>query len=219
MMKGLFIKDFGLMKGQKPFFAAVLLMTAMFMVVYESFSFVIPYITIMIGMLTLTTISYDDFENGLGYLFTLPVSRREYVGEKYLFSIVTTLPGLILVSAGSLVVSRIRGVDFTMEECVLSVISSFLMVTVMLAIFIPLQLKFGVDKSRVAMMMVFGGGALALYAGAKICDVLGINWMAAIDVAAKMEPAVVLTGIAVICAVVLVISYLFSLRFIEKREF
>ena len=121
----------------------------------------IPYITIMIGMLTLTTISYDDFENGLGYLFTLPVSRREYVGEKYLFSIVTTLPGLILVSAGSLVVSRIRGVDFTMEECVLSVISSFLMVTVMLAIFIPLQLKFGVDKSRVAMMIVFGGGALA----------------------------------------------------------
>ena len=43
--------------------------------------------------------------------------------------------------------------------------------------------------------------------------------MAAIDAAAKMEPAVVLTGIAVICAVVLVISYLFSLRFIEKREF
>ena len=89
----------------------------------------------------------------------------------------------------------------------------------MLSIFIPLQLKFGVDKSRVAMMMVFGGGALALYAGVKICDVLGINWMAAVDAAAKMEPAVVLTGIAVICAVVLVISYLFSLRFIEKREF
>ena len=68
MMKGLFIKDLRLLKGQKQFFAAVLLMMAIFMGTYTNFSFVISYITMMVGVLTLTTISYDDFENGLGYI-------------------------------------------------------------------------------------------------------------------------------------------------------
>ena len=89
-MKGLFMKDFGLLKGQKQFFAVIVVMTVIFMTAYTNFAFIISYITIMIGIMTLTTISYDEFENGMGYLFTLPVSRREYVGEKYLFSIITT---------------------------------------------------------------------------------------------------------------------------------
>jgi len=70
----------------------------LFTTAYTNFAFIIAYITVMVGILTLTTISYDEFENGMGYLFMLPVSRREYVGEKYLFSIVTTLPGLAAVS-------------------------------------------------------------------------------------------------------------------------
>ena len=111
-MKGLFLKDLGLVKGQKQFFGVILIMMVLFTTAYTNFAFIIAYITVMVGILTLTTISYDEFENGMGYLFTLPVSRREYVGEKYLFSIVTTLPGLAAVSAFSFVFSRIRKIDF-----------------------------------------------------------------------------------------------------------
>ena len=174
-MKGLFLKDLGLVKGQKQFFGVILIMMVLFTTAYTNFAFIIAYITVMVGILTLTTISYDEFENGMGYLFTLPVSRREYVGEKYLFSIVTTLPGLAAVSAFSFVFSRIRKIDFPVEEWVLSVVVSFLVVTAVLSIVIPLQLKFGADKSRVALMIVWGGGIMAVYLGIKACEAWGID--------------------------------------------
>lgn len=218
-MKGLFMKDMGLLKGQKQFFAVVLVMMVMFMTAYTNFTFVIVYITMMVGVLTLTTISYDDFENGMGYLLTLPVSRREYVGEKYLFSIVTTLPALAAVSVLSYVVSVIREIDFPVGEWLVSVVISFLMVTVVLSILIPLQLKFGADKSRVAMMIVWGIGIMAVYLGMKICDAFDIDWGLALDWLAKLRPVAALAGIIAICGIFMVISYLCSLRLIEKREF
>lgn len=218
-MKGLFLKDLGLVKGQKQFFGVILIMMVLFTTAYTNFAFIIAYITVMVGILTLTTISYDEFENGMGYLFTLPVSRREYVGEKYLFSIVTTLPGLAAVSAFSFVFSRIRKIDFPVEEWVLSVVVSFLVVTAVLSIVIPLQLKFGADKSRVALMIVWGGGIMAVYLGIKACEAWGIDWKAAIDWICGMKPAATLAGITVICGLLMVGSYLISLRLLEKREF
>ena len=218
-MKGLFMKDFGLLKGQKQFFAVIVVMTVIFMTAYTNFAFIISYITIMIGIMTLTTISYDEFENGRGYLFTLPVSRREYVGEKYLFSIITTLPGLAAVSVFSLVVSRSRGIHFSVGEWILSVVISFLLVTVILSILIPLQLKFGADKSRVAMMILWGVGIITVYLGIKICEASGIDWKTAINWVYRLEPIKALAGITVICGIIMVISYLCSLRFLENREF
>ena len=218
-MKGLFLKDLGLVKGQKQFFGVILIMMVLFTTAYTNFAFIIAYITVMVGILTLTTISYDEFENGMGYLFTLPVSRREYVGEKYLFSIVTTLPGLAAVSAFSFVFSRIRKIDFPVEEWVLSVVVSFLVVTAVLSIVIPLQLKFGADKSRVALMIVWGIGIMAVYLGIKVCEAFGINWEGAIEWIYGMKPAVSLAGITVICGILMAISYLISVQFIEKREF
>ena len=35
-MKGLFMKDFGLLKGQKQFFAVIVVMTVIFMTAYRS---------------------------------------------------------------------------------------------------------------------------------------------------------------------------------------
>ena len=218
-MKGLFLKDLGLVKGQKQFFGVILIMMVLFTTAYTNFAFIIAYITVMVGILTLTTISYDEFENGMGYLFTLPVSRREYVAEKYLFSIMTTLPGLASVSVFSFAFSRIREIDFPVGEWVLSVVISFFLVTAVLSIVIPLQLRFGADKSRVALMIVWGTGIIAGYLGIKVCEALGIDWKTGIDWIYGMKPAAALAGIAVICGILMVISYLFSLRFIEKREF
>ncbi len=218
-MKGLFMKDLGLVKGQKQFFGIILIMMMIFMTAYTNFAFIMAYITIMIGVLTLNTISYDEFENGMGYLFTLPVSRKEYVAEKYLFSIVTTLPGLAAVSVFSFVFSRIREIEFSVGEWALSVVISFLLVTVVLAVIIPLQLKFGADKSRVALMIVWGIGIMAVYLGIKVCEAFGINWEGAIEWIYWMKPAVSLAGITVICGILMAISYLISVQFIEKREF
>ncbi len=219
MMKGLFIKDLRLMKSQKYFFGVVLMMMVIFLTTYTDYSFVIAYITLMFGALTVTTISFDEQDNGLGYLLTLPVSRRDYVREKYLFSIMTVIPGLVMVSVLAFAVSGIREIDFIVEEWVMTTAVSLLIVGVMLSVVIPVQLKFGADKSRVVMLILLGGGSLTLYVGAKVCDAFGIDYMSMLDRVAKISPAVTLAGVALICTVLMGISYLFSRGFIEAREF
>ncbi len=218
-MKGLLIKDFKLLKGQKQFFAAVLIVMTVFLMTSTSLSFVISYITVMMGMLTLTTIGYDEHENGMGYLFTLPVSRKGYVREKYLFGIMTTLPVLAVVSAIAFLVSGIRHIDFSVEEWGGAIMGSMLIVTMMLSLLIPIELKFGAERSRIAMTLVFGGAFAVVFIGVKAGEFLGINWKIWLDRLNGLDLPVVWGAFAVICGGALAISYLFSLRFLMRREF
>ena len=218
-MKGLLIKDFNLLKGQKQFFAAVLIVMTVFLMTSTSLSFVISYITVMMGMLTLTTIGYDEHENGMGYLFTLPVSRKGYVREKYLFGIMTTLPVLAVVSAIAFLVSGIRHIDFSVEEWGGAIMGSMLVVTMMLSLLIPIELKFGAERSRIAMTLVFGGAFAVVYIVAKASEFLGIDWKIWLDRLNGLDLPVVWGAFAVICGGALAISYLFSLRFLMRREF
>lgn len=218
-MKGLLIKDFKLLKGQKQFFAAVLIVMTVFLMTSTSLSFVISYITVMMGMLTLTTISYDEHENGMGYLFTLPVSRKGYVREKYLFGIMTTLPVLAVVSAIAFLVSGIRHIDFSVEEWGGAIMGSMLIVTMMLSLLIPIELKFGAERSRIAMTLVFGGAFAVVFIGVKAGEFLGIDWKIWLDRLNGLDLPVVWGAFAVICGGALAISYLFSLRFLMRREF
>lgn len=218
-MKGLLIKDFKLLKGQKQFFAAVLIVMTVFLMTSTSLSFVISYITVMMGMLTLTTIGYDEHENGMGYLFTLPVSRKGYVREKYLFGIMTTLPVLAVVSAIAFLVSEIRHIDFSVEEWGGAIMGSMLIVTMMLSLLIPIELKFGAERSRIAMTLVFGGAFAVVFIGVKAGEFLGIDWKIWLDRLNGLDLPVVWGAFAVICGGALAISYLFSLRFLMRREF
>lgn len=218
-MKGLLIKDFKLLKGQKQFFAAVLVVTFVFLMTNTSFPFVISYITVMAGMLTLTTISYDEYENGMGYLFTLPISRKGYVREKYLFGFMTTVPVLAAVSAAAFLMSRVRHIDFPAEEWVSAVLGSLLVITVMLSLLIPIDLKFGTERSRVVMMVVFGGSFVVICAAVKVFEFFGIDWKIWIRRLDEMNLSVILAAFVMACGIIMAVSYLFSLRFMTKREF
>ena len=84
-MKGLFVKDIELMKQQKQFFVLVVVMGVILNLAGSgSVSFAIGYFTIVTAIFAITTISYDEFDNGLAFLMTLPVTRKQYVAEKYL---------------------------------------------------------------------------------------------------------------------------------------
>ena len=110
-MKGLLIKDFKLLKNQKQFFLTVSMMGIIFLVVSNNPDFVISYITIMISIFTLSTISYDQYNNGMAYLFTLPITRKEYVGEKYVFGLISTAASLAGVSAIAYAVAFVKCIE------------------------------------------------------------------------------------------------------------
>ena len=69
-MKGLLIKDFRLLKGQVYFLLIVTGCVIVFMI-NGSEAFGVAYVCSMVALLSLTTVSYDEYENGSAFLFTL----------------------------------------------------------------------------------------------------------------------------------------------------
>ena len=94
-MKGLLIKDFRLLKGQVYFLLIVTGCVIVFMI-NGSEAFGVAYVCSMVALLSLTTVSYDEYENGSAFLFTLPITKKDYVKEKYLFAGILLLIGLIV---------------------------------------------------------------------------------------------------------------------------
>lgn len=218
-MKGLLIKDFKLLKNQKQFFLTVSMMGIIFLVVSNNPDFVISYITIMISIFTLSTISYDQYNNGMAYLFTFPITRKEYVREKYVFGLISTAASLVGVSAIAYAVSFAKSIEYTLEEWGATVISSFLIVIIMLAFTIPLQLKFEAEKSRMALLAVWGCLFIAIYLMVYIGRKMGIDIEAILDSIFEAKLSTTIIAIILICIASTIISYLISLKIIKKKEF
>ena len=62
-MKGLIIKDFKLLMMQKSFFVTLTIVAIFFGITTDSI-FVIGFLTMICSMFALSTISYDEFDNG-----------------------------------------------------------------------------------------------------------------------------------------------------------
>ena len=218
-MKGLLIKDYRLLKNQKQFFVMMLGISIAFGFVYENSFFIISYMTFLLSMFTISTISYDEYDNGNAFLFTLPFDRKIYALEKYIFGIVTGGAGLLLILAFILIYTDgMAGAEQTGETLFTAGVSAALLFF-FLAVMIPFQLKFGPEKGRIAMFIVLLG-TMAL--------VFGIVKLAGLDDSALREAARVmgrmgLSGVAAVCiaaaAAVMVISMLISTRILEKKEF
>ena len=226
-MKGLLIKDFRLLKNQKNFFILVFVM-AVFLTITggdesSPATFVLPYVGFVCSFFVLSTISYDEYDNGNAFLFTLPFDRKIYALEKYIFGIVTGGAGLLLILAFILIYTDgMAGAEQTagqMGETLFTAGVSAALLFFFLAVMIPFQLKFGPEKGRIAMFIVLLG-TMAL--------VFGIVKLAGLDDSALREAARVmgrkgLSGVAAVCiaaaAAVMVISMFISARILEKKEF
>ena len=164
-MKALMIKDLKLLKGQKPLLGMMGVLMVIFVITGRHPGFLISYMTIMGAIFAVSTISYDEYNNGLTYLFTLPVSRRKYVREKYLFSIMMSAA----VAVGCLIItyaaSLIRADRLEMEELVISGAAALGVGIFMVSVVLPIELKLGAEKSRAAMAVVGGVIFAVVYSG------------------------------------------------------
>lgn len=70
-MKGLLIKDYKLMLGQKSFLGMAALMAVLYLIIYKDPIVAVIFITVMCTMFTVSTLSYDEYENGMAYLFKI----------------------------------------------------------------------------------------------------------------------------------------------------
>lgn len=81
-MRGLICKDLRLMLVQKNFFIMLAFVAFVCMAALDDPAFVVMYVTLIFASFLMSTMSYDEFDNGYPFLFTLPISRKLYVQEK-----------------------------------------------------------------------------------------------------------------------------------------
>lgn len=218
-MKGLLIKDIRLMANQKQFLLVLGGMCILFLAIYENPTFTISYMMIMFSIFTISTISYDSLDNGNAYLFTLPISRKGYVLEKYVFGILTILGSLITVVLLSLATTVIRHLSFDPDEWLAVALASTLFVTTVLAVAIPVQFKFGAERSRMVMVAVMLVIFLFIYLLAKYSSGMGVDIDTIIGNVMKLTKIIIVLLVFAACAVIYAISCVVSMKIMEGKEF
>lgn len=218
-MKGLLIKDIYLLKNQANFFAIVGLIGLLMLFTQDNTFFLISYMTLVFTMFTISTISYDEFENGTAFLLTLPINRKAYVMEKYVFGLLIASSTWLfaIVIAGTYTITKQPQTD--MAEWFLTTIVFIFLPMIFLALTLPVQFKFGADKGRIAMFGVIGSILLVAFVIGYALKRIGINLGQVIDRLNTLGLSSFIGIAAVVCIGIYIVSYLISLQIMNKKQF
>lgn len=217
-MKALFIQDIRYMLTQKSFLALIALVgIVLAMSQNDNYIFVIGYLGFM-GMITgMMSITMDDQNHGLTFLFSLPIDRRVYVREKYLFIVFMGLSFDICATALCLLFRVFADYKAPIAEILATGVGTLIVMLLFVCFMLPLQLKFGAERARLASFIAIG-----LFFAAVLLAGLVVNFADAlpfIQAFLSLSPAA-LAGIGLAVLIVcLRISYSASLRIILRREF
>lgn len=216
-MKAMLIKDLKLMKNLKHFFLLILVIGVACSVVYNNPSFVIAYMTVIFSSMAVSTISYDNYENGAAFFFTLPVSRKGYVREKYVLSMILVVVSLIAASLLSVVTGIARKTPINMDFLA-TVLVTFLFAVLAVSYMMPIHLKYRADKSKLVIMLGIGIFILIAFFVVRFLT-LWVDIEEYSDYMIRNKLPMVIVGMFVLAAVFLTISYNISIRIMEKKEF
>lgn len=210
-MIGLLLKDIYMMR---QYMKTLLFMLIFFAVISAGLdnpaTFFEGFIILMSMMLTISSFSYDDLAKWDRYALTLPVTRKDLVASKYLLSVVFCLSGTVtsfLISRIILTIKPLEG--FGLSEhlyATAAIVSAAFFFT---GILLPLTFKFGVEKSRILMFVIFALPSAAVIA----LDKMGIPMPAEESLLSFLELLPLIT------IVFYYLSYRLSVRIFSRKEF
>ncbi len=221
-MKGLFVKDLRLMFTTKLVFVVIAM--AILMSIFATDA---PYILVLVGSLfsvslVAMTCGNDEMNNVKAYLLTLPTSRRDYVIEKYLLTIVMMIISNVVMLTICLALAFKLGEPIDRLEIAINLGIGTIIGNVMAAAVLMLSIVFNSRIYRLVVAII--GGAVFLVAiGIKkfvISETFtmpqpilnAIEWM-------KQNPIETI-GIFNIAAILLMaVSFVISLITINRKEF
>lgn len=215
-MRGLFEKDFRLLSQNRQTLVLFLMMAG-FLGLTQNGTFVLGYLSFTFSILLTSTISYDEMDQGFEFLMTLPVTPKTYVKEKYGFCTVGVIFSVVLSGIIYLIVKGIHGEQILLGEELLTVLIFVPIVWCVIAIMVPIQLKFGAEKGRIAILMVYGGSAFLLYFVLKWIGEENVKLMT--NFLNQWKPEALVLGGFLLSGLVVMISYGISRRIMERKEY
>ncbi len=221
-MKGLLIKDWKLLMKQKNMLIYMFVLVLMFLALRMAPEFIVTYTMMVMLFQTVGTVSYDDFDNGMAFLFVLPIDRKTYVREKYILGIVTSIvawtfaAGIDIIGAFMLGNS---GAQAGIEDMLMSLFVIFPVGLIMWEILLPSQLKYGAEKARIVLIIVAG---VVVVSGVILSKILSSQQEKMLTIKKMVEnltPMQVAVTFLVVAIAGLWISYISSVRIMKKKEY
>ena len=211
-MQGLLLKDFYNLKKTMGLLAVMLVVFGVVFIPQGGGLF--AGMAILMGTtLTISTMSYDHMAKWDVYALSMPVSRRQMVGEKYLFMLIAAGAGTLIALAGEFV--RLASTGASASAFLDGLLQTVLILSVGLlfgSLMLPLIFKFGVEKARLVMLLSLCLPLVVVWGGGRLVQ----RSMYAVQPASWLDQVIVLLPVA--AAAALGISYLASVRIFEKKE-
>ena len=161
MIKGLLKKDLYNLASYKTTLIIVVLFCGIAIIGTDAIYWGSVVIGIIVGMISLSTFSYDEMSKSNKYILTLPVTRKEIVLEKYVLAIGATILGGILWFIVTLLVGNVMNylrpdnlIDINIETLLATSVGGMFGISLIQSIQIPSIFKWGAEKGRIQMFIV-----------------------------------------------------------------
>ena len=160
-MKGLIIKDLLNLSSYKTTLILILIICIIGMIGTDAVNAAPIFITVMIGMIVLSTFNYDEASHAEKYILALPLTRKEIVMSKYVLAIVANILGSIVGILLTIIIVNIMNVirpddliRLNYESLLVTAIGGIFGVALIQAIQIPSVYCFGAEKGRIQMFLL-----------------------------------------------------------------
>lgn len=223
MIKGLLKKDLYNLASYKASLIIIVLFCGIAIVGTEAINWGSIIICTIVGMIALSTFSYDEIAKSNKYILTLPTNRKEIVKEKFILAIGATILGGILGLLLTIIVANVMNyvrpenmININYESLITTTIGGMFGISLIQAIQIPSIFKWGAEKGRIQMfILLFIIIVIAAGAGFLIMKSnLNINME-------MLENFINQFGLVLLVALMIVmysISYVVSYRIYKNKE-
>lgn len=213
-MAGLLVKDMRLILRNKPYVVLFIVLTVMLGFSQEG-TFILGYFPYAMMILIINTIGYDEMDNGYQFLMTLPINAKTYVREKYILSLAGAVFSWLIAAILYFASRALHGTSIEMQSEVPLIAAFLLVIALMGDLMIPLELKFGIENSRAVVAGLCGVLGVVIFTFAKFTGDNGIVAAFSYSMSGGMFACLA------VCLMVFltVLSYVISVRVMEKKEF
>ena len=204
-MKGLLRKDLYMTWSYaKTLLAVSLLFVAMSLFADNGPVFLL-YPMLLLASLPASLLGYDEKFKWDRTCCVLPLTRRQYVVEKYLYGLLCAAAALLILGGGSSLLLLLRGRGENLGKLLVLMLGVGLLGPAML---LPFLFRWGSEKGRLVYYFMVG----------LICALFVILMRADSPLDAFAIGPGALLLVLLVCAVCYGLSCLLSIRFYEKRE-
>ena len=217
-MTGLLDKDLRLILQRKQTIVMFLVIAVIFCFSTGGI-FVVPYTLFCIIMIAVGTISYDEFDNGYSFLMTLPITKKTYVIEKYILCIVFGIGAWLFSVAVCIIQYQYKPGTESLSDLLMQAVIIFPLVLVLMDFMIPVQIKFGAEKSRLALVVVMGAVGVAVLAVNKIVRKLDLPIDSLAEKISNVTDVQALMLIILVATIATFVSIFVSLKIMNNKEF